>query len=73
MTTLIAGMQNSVLVLESSKTGWKIHEDLKGSHPQGIAFDHRNPNRAYVVHLVMVCGKLMTVGKLGIVLERIKS
>ena len=47
MTTLIAGMQNSVLVLESSKTGWKIHENLKGSHPQGIAFDHRNPNRAY--------------------------
>jgi hypothetical protein len=47
MTTLIAGMQNSVLVLESSKTGWKIHENLKVSHPQGIAFDHRNPNRAY--------------------------
>jgi hypothetical protein len=30
MTKLIAGMQNSVLVLESSKTGWKTHENLKG-------------------------------------------
>jgi hypothetical protein len=47
MTTLIAGMQNSVLVLESLKTGWKAHENLKGSHPQCIAFDSRNPNRAY--------------------------
>ncbi len=40
-------MQNSVLVLESLKTGWKAHENLKGSHPQCIAFDSRNPNRAY--------------------------
>ena len=47
MTTLLAAMQNSVLVLESSKTGWRIHENLRGTHPQGIAFDHRIPNRAY--------------------------
>ena len=47
MTTLIAGMQNSVLVLESSKTGWKTLENLRGSHPQGIAFDSKDPNRAY--------------------------
>ena len=26
MTMLMAGMQNSVLVLESLKNGWKIHE-----------------------------------------------
>ncbi|HEX7257321.1 MAG TPA: hypothetical protein VF242_04610 [Nitrososphaeraceae archaeon] len=26
MMTLIDGMQNSVLVLESSKSGWKTHE-----------------------------------------------
>ena len=26
MTTLIAAMQNSVLLLESSKNGWKTHE-----------------------------------------------
>jgi hypothetical protein len=47
MTTIIAGMQNSVLVLESSKTGWKTHEKLRGSHPQCIAFDRKNPKRVY--------------------------
>jgi hypothetical protein len=47
MTTIIAGMQNSVLVLESSKSGWKTYENLKGSHPQGIALDRFNPSRAY--------------------------
>jgi hypothetical protein len=46
MTTLVAGMQNSVLV-ESSKTGWKTHEKLKGTHPQALAFDRRNPKRGY--------------------------
>ena len=40
-------MQNSVLVLESSKTGWKTKENLRGSHPQSIAFDRKNPTRAY--------------------------
>lgn len=29
MATVIAGMQNSILVLESSKSGWKSQEDLK--------------------------------------------
>ncbi len=33
MTTLIAGMQNSGLVLEFSMTGWRTHENLKGTHP----------------------------------------
>jgi photosystem II stability/assembly factor-like uncharacterized protein len=47
MTTLIAAMQNLVLILESSKTGWKTHENLKGTHPQSLAFDHGVPNRAY--------------------------
>ncbi len=47
MTTLIAGMQNSILVLESSKNGWKIWENLKGSHPQSVVFDPLNPSRAY--------------------------
>jgi photosystem II stability/assembly factor-like uncharacterized protein len=47
MTTIIAGMQNSVLVLESSNTKWKTHEHLKGCHPQSIAFDHSIPNSAY--------------------------
>jgi hypothetical protein len=47
MTIIIAGMQNSVLVLESSNTKWKTHEHLKGCHPQSIAFDHSIPNSAY--------------------------
>ncbi len=49
MTKLIAGLQNSVLVIESSsKSGrWKTYESLKGSHPQSMAFDLLNPNRAY--------------------------
>jgi hypothetical protein len=46
MTKLIAGMQNSVLVLESSKTGWKTWE-FERSHLQYIALNRRNPNRAY--------------------------
>ena len=40
-------MQNSVIVLESTKTGWKTQEKLKGTHPQSVAFNHRNPNRVY--------------------------
>jgi photosystem II stability/assembly factor-like uncharacterized protein len=39
-------MQDSLLVLESSNR-YKIHESLKGTNPQSIAFDPRNPNRAY--------------------------
>jgi photosystem II stability/assembly factor-like uncharacterized protein len=41
-------MEDSVLMFESSKTGWKkVCESLKGTHPQCIAFDPNNPNRAY--------------------------
>jgi photosystem II stability/assembly factor-like uncharacterized protein len=46
MTTIIIGMQDSLLVLESSNR-YKIHEYLKGTHPQSIAFDPGNSNRAY--------------------------
>jgi hypothetical protein len=46
MTTIIAAMQDSILTLESSKTGWKL-ESLKGSSPQCIAFDPRNSTRVY--------------------------
>ena len=42
----MVGNQNSVLVLESSN-GYKIHESLKGTQPQRIAFDPRNSDRAY--------------------------
>ena len=40
-------MQDSLLLLESSKTGWKTRESLKGTSPQCVAFDPSNPNRAY--------------------------
>jgi hypothetical protein len=46
MTSLMVGMQDSLLVLESTN-GYKIHECLKGTNPQKIAFDPRNPDRAY--------------------------
>jgi photosystem II stability/assembly factor-like uncharacterized protein len=47
MTTILAGMQDSLLVLKSSKVGWNVHDSLVGTHPQSIAFDPRNPSRAY--------------------------
>ena len=47
MTTIIVAMQDSILTIESSKTGWKTKESLKGTSPQCIAFDPRNSNRAY--------------------------
>jgi photosystem II stability/assembly factor-like uncharacterized protein len=43
----MVGMQDSLLVLESTNNGYKIHECLKGTNPQKIAFDPRNPDRAY--------------------------
>jgi len=47
MTSILAAMQDSLLLIESSKTGWKSRESLKGSHPQSVTFDPRNPNRVY--------------------------
>jgi hypothetical protein len=38
---------SSLLLLESSKTGWKTRESLKRTHPQSVTFDHRNPNGVY--------------------------
>jgi photosystem II stability/assembly factor-like uncharacterized protein len=47
-TKLMIAMEDSVIMIESSKTGWKkIYETLKGTHPQCITFDPNNPNRAY--------------------------
>src|SRR5215212_5591230 len=46
MTTIMVGMRDSLLVLESSNRH-KIHEYLKGTSPQSIAFDPRNPDCAY--------------------------
>jgi photosystem II stability/assembly factor-like uncharacterized protein len=47
MTFLLAAMENSVLVLESSKSGWKTTENLKGSRPQAVALDQGNSGRLY--------------------------
>src|SRR5215471_5726189 len=47
MTSIIAAMQDSLLLIEPSKTGWKTHESLKGCHPESVTFDHRNSNRVY--------------------------
>ena len=47
-TKLMIAMEDSVIMIESSKTGWKkIHESLKGTHPQCVTFDPNNPDRAY--------------------------
>src|SRR6266550_4384589 len=42
MTIIIAAMQDSLLSIESSKTGWKTHESLRRTHPQCLAFDTWN-------------------------------
>lgn len=47
MTLIMVGMQNSLLVLESSNGGWNSRESLKGTNPQSIAFDPLNSGRAY--------------------------
>jgi photosystem II stability/assembly factor-like uncharacterized protein len=47
MTRLMVGMRDSVLVIESSNTGWNSRESLKGTQPQSIAFDPLNSGRVY--------------------------
>lgn len=42
----MVGMQDSLLVLESSNRH-RIDKRLKGTNPQSIVFDPRNPNSAY--------------------------
>ncbi len=47
-TKLMVAMEYSILMVESSKTGWKkTYESLRGTHPQCVIFDPHNPNRAY--------------------------
>jgi photosystem II stability/assembly factor-like uncharacterized protein len=48
-TRLMIAMPNSLLTFESSKEGWKkkTHQFSEGTHPQCIAFDAGNSNRAY--------------------------
>jgi photosystem II stability/assembly factor-like uncharacterized protein len=47
MTILMVGMQDSLLVLESSNTGWNSWESLIETNPQSVAFDPLNSGRAY--------------------------
>ena len=46
MAVIMVGMQDSLLLLESSNK-YKIYESLKGIDPQSVAFDPHNQNRAY--------------------------
>lgn len=46
MTTIMVGMPNSILVVNSSN-GWETQEFLKETKPQSIAFDPLNSGRAY--------------------------
>jgi hypothetical protein len=46
MTILLAALENSLLVMESSNDGWKILEHL-GFHPTSVANDPKNSSRAY--------------------------
>ena len=47
MTTILASMENSLLVVESTRDGWKVHEHLKNCNQISIATDPQNPDRAY--------------------------
>jgi photosystem II stability/assembly factor-like uncharacterized protein len=47
MTIIMVALHNSVLTLESSKSGWNSRESLKETQPQSIAFDPLNPGHAY--------------------------
>lgn len=46
MTTIMVGMQSSVLVVNSSN-GCETRESLRETRPQSISFDSLNPGRAY--------------------------
>jgi photosystem II stability/assembly factor-like uncharacterized protein len=46
MVTLLIGMQDSLLVLQSSNK-YRVHECLKETDPQTVAFDPQNPSRVY--------------------------
>ena len=65
MTTILASMQNSLLVLDSTKDGLKVHEHLKQHNPNSLAYDPKIP-RGHTVGLLMPdFGKPMTIVKHG--------
>ncbi|CAN5301352.1 hypothetical protein BH18THE2_BH18THE2_33280 [soil metagenome] len=46
MMTILVGIQNSILVLDSAN-GFKIHESLKGTIHKELHPILKNPGRAY--------------------------
>ena len=65
MTTILASMQNSLLVLDSTKDGWKVHEHLKQHNPTSLAYTLKTL-RGHTVGLLMPdFGKPMTMAKHG--------
>jgi photosystem II stability/assembly factor-like uncharacterized protein len=46
-TTILASMQTTLLVLNSTKDGWKVYEGLKNVNPSCVTFDPLKPDRAY--------------------------
>ena len=46
-TTILASMQTTVIVIRSTKDGWKVNECLKNVNPSCLAFDPLKPDRAY--------------------------
>ena len=47
MTVIMVGMQESLLIFESSNTGWNSRKSLTNTNPQSIAHDPLNSGRAY--------------------------
>ena len=45
--TILASLENLVLVVESTKHGWKIEEALRGEKPSSLAYDPEHSERAY--------------------------
>ena len=56
MTTIMVGMQNSILVVNSSNE-YETQESLKETNPQSIPLE-------------TACGKLMMMVRLGVILEK---
>ena len=48
MTTILASMENSLLIVDSTRDGWKIHESLKNCNQICIATDPQNTDRIIV-------------------------
>src|SRR5215470_760108 len=70
MTSIIAAMQDSLLLIESSKTGWKSRESLKGCHPESVTFVIGIQIVCIAAPSVMDYGKVMMPDIIGIELQK---